>query len=352
MRSSARISGTPPTRVATAGRPAAAASISATGSPSLREVRSSASRSAQRRGHVVDRAHQVRAAALVRGQRADLALEHAARVAVAEEDELQARVARREQREDLEGPFGALDVRQAAEDADDEGLGAGPEQAPQRAMAAPPRAIPGAVLDGQERRELDSRRHDHQALFLDHAQAHEVVGGGVRDGHDAVGAARQAALERQETARERLGEVALEHVAVERVDPRGGERARCRPAEGPGLGGVRVDQVGGELAERPPQEAAGLEVARHSPAAPEARHAHDVEAELHGAGEEVALAGLRRAGEEAHLVAAPREQRIAGERLARGAAQVQARQDAGDAHVRESSPPERALHALGLVSCS
>src|SRR5205085_9515096 len=142
-------------------------------------------------------------------------------------------------------------------------------------------------------------------------------------------------LERDQSARDRLGEVALEHVAVERVHARRvRHRVRRLASERAGLARVRVDDVGAERAEARAQRGESAQIADAGDPAAEAGHALDVEAACDERVEQVALARLRQAGVQADGVAARDELRVRGERLARRAAEVEARQDAGDAHAR------------------
>src|SRR5262249_39710899 len=105
-------------------------------------------------------------------------------------------------------------------------------------------------VDGEERLEIESERND-PVLFrgADPLLQEQFVADPRRDRDDAIGRARERALDREEAARRQAAEVALEHVAVIGVhQPHAfGARTgavpgdRSKTPERAGLGHVRVD---------------------------------------------------------------------------------------------------------------
>jgi hypothetical protein len=114
-----------------------------------------------------------------------------------------------------------------------------------------------ALVDRRQRGEVEAERHNRVLLRpADAVVGQQLVPDTRRDRDNAIGRARQTALDRQEQPRFRRAEVSLEHVAVIRVHHACGTVAsggaivnrRRHAAERAGLGHVRVDDVRPEIA--------------------------------------------------------------------------------------------------------
>jgi hypothetical protein len=109
-------------------------------------------------------------------------------------------------------------------------------------------------------------------------------------------------------------------------------RPRRAAPDDAGLGGMGVDDLRRKRQELAPELPRDAQVPPRTDRATEAGEAHDTDAASLELLREVTLPGLGSAREDTQLVAAGDEQRIGGQDLARGAAQVQPRQDTGDPH--------------------
>ena len=187
--------------------------------------------------------------------------------------------------------------------------------------------------DREEGLEVDSGRDDHDLLLARDLEPHEVIGRGMGHRDDAIGLPRELALEGREPLRHRRVEVAFEHMPVEGVHARQVLESAAGPArQRAGLRRVRVQDVRFESGELVAQERTCAQVAHERPAASESRDSHHVESASARFVEQVALAGLRGAHEDADMVTACSEQRIAGEHLPSRATEVQPREHSCDAH--------------------
>jgi hypothetical protein len=207
--------------------------------------------------------------------------------------------------------------------------------------------LAAVLLRGEEGFQLQAKGGAAHLLRAADAEVEDLLFLRLAEDDDAVRAAGQGALDAEEELRLPPGEVAVEDVAVVRVDHgRDTRQPRGDAAEGARLGEVRVNQVRPEAPDLPPEAEESGAVTLEGDLPPEAGDLRERDAPLRGQALHRALVRTYAADHQARLE--PRVLQALGQvdGLVRRTADVQAGDDPHDAESvivwwRQGSSPRR-----------
>ncbi|MCX5732858.1 MAG: hypothetical protein NTW68_00835 [candidate division NC10 bacterium] len=230
-----------------------------------------------------------------------------------------------------------------------------------QAAHAPQKRRPGREAEGGAQRgrrcaaaqlepaEVQAER-DHLHLVRPTDAHGEKLGAQARAHRDQpVRPAGQPPLDREEGSRRRRREVALQHVAVERVHRHGDPgHPRGQPAQSPRLGGVGVDDVRSQMSEQADQLVEHHQVAARADGAAQLRDHHGLHPPGSGRLREIPLAFSDHSRDERRDKSRPIESRREQGDVLRRPPDVQPRDDARHADGTVGERHGTAFHA----SCS